>query len=92
MSLSGLLIKIFMSMKKVYYKGLNSFVLRQVSSKINITVLSMTIISIMLFMTICILSSSLSMKSSMTKNMNELVPIDIELDKLWNISEDNEYK
>lgn len=88
-SLSGLLLKIFMSMKKVYYKGLNSFVLRQVSSKINTTVLSMTIISIMLFMTICILSSSLSMKSSMTKNMNELVPIDIELDKLWNISEDN---
>ncbi|MBU5486904.1 ABC transporter permease [Clostridium sp. MSJ-8] len=88
-SLSGLLIKIFMSMKKVYYKGLNSFVLRQVSSKINTTVLSMTVISIMLFITICILSSSLSVKSSLTKNMNELVPVDIELNKLCNISEDN---
>ena len=57
-SLSGLLLKIFMSMKNVYYKGLNSFILRQFSSKINTTVFSMTIICLMLFFTICILSSA----------------------------------
>lgn len=34
-SLSGLLLKIFISMKNTYYKGLNSFTLRQFSSKIN---------------------------------------------------------
>lgn len=38
-SLSGLILKIVMSMKNLYVKGLNTFTLRQVSSKINTTVL-----------------------------------------------------
>ncbi len=80
-SLSGLILKIFMSLKKIYYKGLNSFVLRQVSSKINTMVFSMTIICLMLFVTICVLSSGLSIKNSMTKNLNELAPVDVELTK-----------
>ena len=80
-SLSGLLLKIFMSMKKFYYKGLNSFTLRQISSKINTTVFSMSIICLMLFVTICVLSSSLSIKSSVTKNLNELAPVDMEVTK-----------
>ena len=84
-SLSGLLLKIVQSRKKVYYKGLNSFTLRQISSKINTTVFSMTIICLMLFITICVLSSSLSIKNSMTKNLKELAPADIELMKTRNI-------
>ena len=48
-SLSGLLLKIFMSMKNTYYKGLNSFTLRQFSSKINTMAFSMTVICLMLF-------------------------------------------
>ncbi len=80
-SLSGLILKIFMSLKKIYYKGLNSFVLRQVSSKINTMVFSMTIICLMLFVTICVLSSGLSIKNSMTKNLNELAPVDVQLTK-----------
>lgn len=80
-SLSGLLLKIFMSMKRTYYKGLNSFTLRQVSSKINTTVFSMTIICLMLFVTICVLSSALSIKNSMTANLTELAPVDVELTK-----------
>ena len=84
-SLSGLQLKIVQSTKKVYYKGLNSFTLRQISSKINTTVFSMTIICLMLFITICVLSSSLSIKNSMTKNLKELAPADIELMKTRNI-------
>ena len=84
-SLSGLILKLVMSMKKVYYKGLNSFILRQVSSKINTTVFSMTIICLMLFVTICVLSSSLSIKNSMTANLKELAPVDILLSKTRNI-------
>lgn len=85
-SISGLILKIVKSMKKVYYKGLNSFTLRQISSKINTTVFSMSIICIMLFITICVLSSSLSIKNSLTANLNQLAPVDIELSKLKNIS------
>lgn len=80
-SLSGLLLKIFMSMKKTYYKGLNSFTLRQFSSKINTTVFSMTIICLMLFITICVLSSALSMKNSMSANIRKLAPVDVEIKK-----------
>ena len=80
-SLSGLILKIVMSVKKVYYKDLNSFVLRQISSKINTTVVQITIICLMLFVTICIFSSALSIKTSMDNNIKELVPVDIQLSK-----------
>ena len=78
-SLSGLILKIVMNMKNLYVKGLNAFTFRQVSSKINTTVFSMTIISLMLFVTICVLSSALSLKNSMTANLDELAPADIQL-------------
>ena len=84
-SLSGLMLKIVQSMKSIYYKELNSFTLRQISSKVNTMVFSMTIICLMLFVTICVLSSSLSIKNSMTANLKELAPADIELMKKRNI-------
>ena len=80
-SLSGLILKAVMSMKNLYVKGLNTFTFRQLSSKINTTVFSMTIISLMLFVTICVLSSALSLKNSMTANLDELAPADIQLEK-----------
>ena len=89
-SLSGLVLKIVMNIKKLYYKGLNSFTLRQISSKINTTVFSMSIICLMLFVTICVLSSSLSIKNSMTANLTSLAPIDIELSKTRNISKEKQ--
>lgn len=94
-SLSGLLLKIFMSMKKLYYKGLNSFTLRQFSSKINTMVFSMTVICLMLFVTICVLSSSLSIKNSLAIGLDELAPADIEFSKPvnveWTEEEKNKY-
>ena len=91
-SLSGLILRIVMSFKTLYYKGLNSFVLRQISSKVNTMVLSMTVICLMLFVTICVFSSSLSIKNSMTANLVELAPVDVELSKTRNISEDYAYE
>lgn len=84
-SLSGLLLKIFISMKNTYYKGLNSFTLRQFLSKINTMTFSMTIICLMLFITICVLSSALSMKNSLNKNVIEFSPRDIEISKPANV-------
>lgn len=78
-SLSGLVLRIASHVKKFYYKGLNSFVLRQFSSKINTTVFSTTIICLMLFITICLLSSCLTMKNSMNANIRSLAPADIML-------------
>lgn len=91
-SLSGLLLKIFISMKTTYYKGLNSFTLRQFSSKINTMTFSMTIICLMLFITICVLSSALSMKNSLNKNVVEFSPRDIEISKPANVDlEDSDF-
>lgn len=81
-SLSGLILKIVMHLKKYYYKGLNSFTIRQISSKINTTVFSMTIICLMLFFTICIFSSALSIKNSLSGNLKDLAPVDIQFSKL----------
>ena len=88
-SLSGLVLKIVTSMKKIYYKGLNSFVLRQISSKINTMVFSMTVICLMLFVTICVLSSSLSIKNSMTNNLKSLAPADIQISYYRDLENDN---
>ena len=84
-SLSGLVLRVLQHFKKLYYKGLNSFTIKQFSSKINTTVFSMTIISLMLFVTICVFSSCMSMKNAMTRNLQELAPIDIQLIKTRNI-------
>lgn len=84
-SLSGLILKIFMSMKKIYYKELNSFTLRQISSKINTTVFQITIICLMLFITICVLSASLTLKNSLKSNVDKLSPADIQITKKMNI-------
>lgn len=76
-SLSGLLFAIVHSIKGVYFKGLNSFVFRQMSSRINSNVLSMTVICLMMFVTICVLSSGLTVRNSMANNLNELAAADV---------------
>ena len=78
-SVSGLILKIVMAKKSTYYKGLNSFVLRQISSKINTTVVQMTIICIMLFVTICVLSSAFSIKNSLSENIQKMCPADVQI-------------
>lgn len=84
-SLSGLILRIAQAWKKHYYKNLNSFILRQFSSKINTTVFSTTIICLMLFITICLLSSCLTIKNSMNANIKELAPVDYEFTVTMNM-------
>lgn len=80
-SVSGFMIRLFTSIKSVYYKGVNSFVLRQFCSKINTTVFSTTVICIMLFITISVLSAALSMKDSLSKDLDSMCPVDVQLAK-----------
>lgn len=80
-SVSGFMIRIFTSIKSVYYKGVNSFVLRQFCSKINTTVFSTTVICIMLFITISVLSAALLMKDSLSKDLDSMCPVDVQLAK-----------
>ncbi len=88
-SASGLLLGLVTRIRKHYYKGLNSFVFRQVSSKINTTVFSSSIICLMLFVTICVLSSALSIKNSMTANLKSLAPVDVQFSKVLSLTEED---
>lgn len=75
-SLSGLIMKLIATRKKLYYKDLNSFTFKQISSKINTTVASMSIICLMLFITICTLSSCLSIRETSKKQLEYATPVD----------------
>ncbi len=78
-SLSGFILQLIQSMKKIYYKDTNMFILRQLNNKINTMVMSMSVICLMLFMTISILSSSLALRNTMQRELVEMTPVDINL-------------
>lgn len=78
-SLSGMFLRIIMSMKNIYYRSLNSFTFRQLSSKVNTMVVSMTVICLMLFVTICTLTSAFAIKDSLNRHLDEFCPADIQL-------------
>ena len=89
-SVSGLILKLVQSKKSIYLKGTNMFVLRQLHNKINTTVISISVICLMLFMTITALSSSLALKNSMQKDIEKLTPVDINLYKTANLDRSTE--
>lgn len=91
-SVSGMLLRIIMSLKKVYYRGLNSFTFRQLSSKINTMVMSMTVICLMLFVTICTLSSAFSMRNSLNKNINKYCPADFQIEYYNKYNNNNNFE
>ncbi len=86
-SLSGFILKIIQMRKSIYLKDTNMFVLRQINNKINTTVASMSVICLMLFMTITILSSSLALRNTMQKELHEMTPVDLNLYKTANLPE-----
>ncbi len=78
-SVSGLLLRAAMSRKRSYFRGLNCFTVRQISSRINTMVLSMTIICLMLFVTICLLSVSFSLRRTLNEGLQKYCPVDFEI-------------
>ena len=80
-SLSGFILRIIQTRKNIYLKGTNMFVLRQLNNKINTNIVSMSIICLMLFMTISVLSSSLSIKSALDSQLDKFTPVDVNLYK-----------
>lgn len=76
-SLSGLFLFLAKRSKKLYYRNIHSFTVKELASRVNTTVVSGTIICLMLFVTICVLSSALSVKKSISDNLKEMTPVDI---------------
>lgn len=86
-SLSGFILQLVQKRKKTYLKDTNMFVLRQINNKINTMVASMSVICLMLFMTISILSASLALRNTMQKELLEVTPVDVNLYKTANLPE-----
>ena len=78
-SVAGMLLRIISKCKNIYYKDLNTFVYKNISSKINTMVVSISVICLMLFFTICLLSSALTIKNYFNSNLNKLAPADVEI-------------
>lgn len=90
-SVSGMLLRILMSMKKMYYRNLNAFTFRQVSSKVNTMVFSMTVICLMLFVTICTLTSAFAVRNSLNATA-ELCAADFEIDFFANRGDNDDFR
>ena len=78
-SLSGMILKILTKMPKLYYSKLNTFVFKQINSKINTMVISISVICLMLFVTFCLLSSALTVKNYFNDSINKFSPVDLEI-------------
>lgn len=78
-SLSGLLIFLTKLRKKSYLRGINAFTTKEISSRVNTNVFAGSIICLLLFITICIFSTSFSINKSMNDNLKTLVPADVNL-------------
>lgn len=80
-SLSGFLLKLVQSNKKLYLKDLNMFVLRQINSKINSVFLSISFICLSLFVGICMLAGGLGINSALNAEVEDLTQFD---ETIWN--------
>ncbi|MCI8996463.1 MAG: ABC transporter permease [Lachnospiraceae bacterium] len=80
-SLSGLMLRIAQAGKSFYLRELNLFVFRQMNSRINTMVCSMTVICLMLFLTIGVLSCGVSINQSLTAELESMTPRDVCISK-----------
>jgi putative ABC transport system permease protein len=75
-SLSGFLLRLVQNSKRVYLKELNMFLLRQINSRINTTFVSMSFVSLMIFISICMLAAGFSISKTLNKNIDDLPQYD----------------
>ena len=75
-SLSGFILYIVKKNKKIYFKGLNIFIVKQINSKVNTNFISMSVICLMLFMTIGMLSTGFSFKNAIESGLKDSTPYD----------------
>ncbi len=68
-SLSGFLLRAVQSNRKLYFRGLNMFVLRQLNSKINTTFISITLVSMALFLAITSTCGGTALANAFTQNL-----------------------
>ncbi|HHD2964738.1 ABC transporter permease [Clostridium perfringens] len=85
-SLTGFFLKVIQGNKKFYLRDLNMFVMKQISSKINTTFVSLSFICLMLFLAICIFSGGLGINRAINADLKDLTKFDV---TFWSNSGEN---
>lgn len=75
-SLSGFILYVVKKNRKVYFKGLNIFIIKQINSKVNTNFISMSVICLMLCLTMVALSTGISFNRMMDATTKEVTPFD----------------
>ncbi|ENK0555416.1 ABC transporter permease [Clostridium botulinum] len=90
-SLAGVILYVTNKNKKIYFKGLNMFVLKQMNSKVNTNFISMSLICLMLFITIVVLSTGINFKKVKEEGRRTITPFDASV-TLYNKDENKNQK
>ena len=75
--LSGMLIKLLQSLRGVYWRGLNMFIVRQLAAKVNTVCFSMGVIAMLLFLAITSVTCGMSIANVMNENLERYAPADM---------------
>ena len=75
--LSGMLIKLLQSLRGVYWRGLNMFIVRQLAAKVNTVCFSMGVIAMLLFLAITSVTCGMSIANVMNENLERYTPVDM---------------
>ena len=87
-ALSGVLLHVAHAFKGSYYRGLNMFTVRQLSSRINTVSLSMGVISLILFLAITSVSSGLGICAGISESIQRQTPYDASLSLRYGHADD----
>ncbi|MHB9927140.1 ABC transporter [Clostridium botulinum] len=90
-SLAGVILYVTNKNKKIYFKGLNMFVLKQMNSKVNTNFTSMSLICLILFITIVVLSTGINFKKVEEEGRRKITPFDASV-TLYNKDENKNQK
>lgn len=77
LSLAGFLLRFVKTSKRIYYRNLNMFVLREVNSSIRSNFISMSFVCLLLLFSIGALSTGFSLNATINSTMKFLTPYDI---------------
>lgn len=75
-SLTGFILYVVKRTKRIYFKNLNIFTIKQINSKVNTNFISMSVICLMLFITISVVSTGFSFKDALESGLQGATPFD----------------
>ena len=75
-SLAGFILYVVKRTKRIYFKNLNIFTIKQINSKVNTNFISMSVICLMLFITISVVSTGFSFKNALKSGLQGATPFD----------------